>query len=579
VSPDLNLTPIFPWSHHRLLVERAPVRVSRITDLPAEADSEREIWMQMPIRSALTLPVETGGRIRHLIVLNTVHRECEWPDVFVTRLRVFGEILVGALERQEMFAQIRQAEERISLAADSAGAGLWTLDDRTGALWATDRARAIFGYSPDEVIDMERLERSVHPDDWDVVRAAIERSVQTREAIDLEYRIIRSDGSVRWIASSGRPHILPNGAVDCLMGVSIDVSEQRAAQEALRVSEARLASGAELAGLAFYEVHFDQGRAYIDDPFRHLSGLPADREQGLEPLKFWMERLHPDDRRRVMRLREELHDGRHEAIALEYRFLHPLLGERWIEHLARVRVRDCNGRAVSTYGVLRDVTEHRRVEEELRDLSQRLIRAHEEERAMLARELHDDVTQRLAVLAIDVGRVEQTVSNAALGGAMEAIRERLMSLSEDIHSLAYQLHPSVLQELGLVEALRTECERRGRQSSLALTVDLEPLPAGIQTDVALCLFRVAQEALSNVTRHAGAHAASVTLRQMEGGLLLAVHDDGVGFHPNDPGKGRSLGVVSMRERVRLVNGTLDIESAPGKGTTIVAWVPVNGGAP
>jgi signal transduction histidine kinase len=242
-------------------------------------------------------------------------------------------------------------------------------------------------------------------------------------------------------------------------------------------------------------------------------------------------------------------------------------------------VRDCNGRAVSTYGVLRDVTEHRRVEEELRELSQRLIRAHEEERAMLARELHDDVTQRLAVLAIDVGRVEQTVSNAVLGGAMEAIRERLMSLSEDIHSLAYQLHPSVLQELGLVEALRTECERRGHQSSLALTVDLEPLPAGIQTDVALCLFRVAQEALSNVTRHAGAHAASVTLRQMEGGLLLAVHDDGVGFHPNDPGKGRSLGVVSMRERVRLVNGTLDIESAPGKGTTIVAWVPVNGGAP
>ena len=97
-----------------------------------------------------------------------------------------------------------------------------------------------------------------------------------------------------------------------------------------------------------------------------------------------------------------------------------------------------------------------------------------------------------------------------------------MRLSEDIHSLAYQLHPSVLEELGLAEALRAECERRGRQGRLDVSVDLEPLPAGVGKDAALCLFRVAQEALNNVARHAGARAASVTLRQMDGGLLLAV---------------------------------------------------------
>jgi signal transduction histidine kinase len=158
------------------------------------------------------------------------------------------------------------------------------------------------------------------------------------------------------------------------------------------------------------------------------------------------------------------------------------------------------------------------------------------------------------------------------------VREGLVHLSEDVHTLAYQLHPSVLEELGLAEALRAECERRGRQGSLDLSVDLDPLPAVVEPDAALCLFRVAQEALNNVARHAGVREASVTLRPADGGLLLAVSDGGAGFDPENPGKGMRLGLASMRERVRLVRGTLDVDSAPGRGTTIVAWVPTEGGA-
>jgi GAF domain-containing protein len=104
---------MFPWSRHRLLVERTPVRVSRIGDLPPDAQGEREGWRQLPIRSALTLPIETGGVVRHLIALNTVHQEREWPDVFVTRLRVLGEMLVSALDRQAMVDGLREAEERV----------------------------------------------------------------------------------------------------------------------------------------------------------------------------------------------------------------------------------------------------------------------------------------------------------------------------------------------------------------------------------------------------------------------------------------------------------------------------------
>lgn len=350
------------------------------------------------------------------------------------------------------------------------------------------------------------------------------------------------------------------------------------ADQALRESEARLASGADLAGLAFYQVDMHTGIAFFDARLLDLCGVPPDMTHGLQPLEFWLEHVHPDDRPSVIDARQHLHDGRTERISLEYRYRHPVRGELWLRHLGRVSERDATGVAVKGYGVLRDITERKRAEDDLRSLSRRLIRAQEAERAMIARELHDDVTQRLAVLAIDAGRAELAGPGAVQADAIRLVREGLIRLSEDIHSLAYQLHPSVLEELGLAEALRTECERQGRHSGVALSLNLEPLPPVVERDVALCLYRVAQEALNNVIHHARARKATVILRQLDGGLALAVRDDGEGFDPEHPREGRSLGLASMRERLRLVNGTLDIESAPGHGTAIVAWVPVKGDA-
>jgi signal transduction histidine kinase len=344
-------------------------------------------------------------------------------------------------------------------------------------------------------------------------------------------------------------------------------------EQRLQDSLRRLAVGEALAELAFYEVDFEKRSMSLGDRFSDLMGLPPDGDQGLSALEFWIEHLHPDDQPSVLNLREKLHSGEIERLAVEYRFLNPVRGERWIQHLAMVASRDAAGRTVKSYGVFQDITERRRAEDGLRDLSRRLMRAHEAERALLARELHDDVTQRLAVLAIEVGRAELEVRDDSQAVAMRSIREGLVRLSEDVHSLAYQLHPSVLEELGLVEALRTECERL--QSRVEVTMDLDPSCAAVRNDAALCLFRVAQEAMNNVARHAGTRAASITLKLMDGGLLLAVRDNGVGFDPSSPAKGRSLGLASMRERVRLVNGTLDVETSPGQGTSIIAWVPLD----
>jgi PAS domain S-box-containing protein len=452
VAPGANLARAFTWAARRLLVERLPVRFSSVKEIPSEAAVDRPAREEMGIRSALALPIETEGEVRHLIILQSVREERAWPDVLALRLRALAELMVGALDRKALVAGLREAE-------------------------------------------------------------------------------------------------------------------------------ARLASGAEIAGLAYYELDYERGVAYVDDRFNDLCGIPPERRQGLQPLEHWLEHLHPEDRPRVQGARQQLHDGRLEKVSLEYRYLHPDRGLTWIHHLAGVARRDASGRAVGTYGVFRDITERKQAEDERSDLSRRLIRAQEDERALLARELHDDVTQRLAVLAIDVGCEELAAADVAQAEKLRAVREGLARLSEDVHALAYQLHPSVLEELGLVEAIRTAGERFGRRGVVALSADLAPVPAGLEKDAALCLFRVTQEALNNVARHARARSVSVTLRQQDGGLQLAVQDDGVGFDPARPEARRRLGLASMRERVRLLNGTFELESAPGRGTAVRAWVPGGAGLP
>ena len=156
------------------------------------------------------------------------------------------------------------------------------------------------------------------------------------------------------------------------------------------------------------------------------------------------------------------------------------------------------------------------------------------------------------------------------------MREGLVRLSEDVHALSYRLHPSILEDLGFVEALKVECERHSRACSVRLEADPRDIPAGLPRDVSLCLFRIVQEALRNVARHAHASRVEVRLRRRDGGLQVVVKDDGTGFDPTQHRARMSLGHASMRQRAFFLGGTVDIDSSLGQGTEIVAWVPLKG---
>lgn len=217
----------------------------------------------------------------------------------------------------------------------------------------------------------------------------------------------------------------------------------------------------------------------------------------------------------------------------------------------------------------------RRAEHEAEGLAGRLVTAHEDERRRLARELHDDVTQRLAGLAIEAAELESGEKGTVKGESAHAIREGLVELGEDVHALSYRLHPSVIEDLGLVEALRIECDRVAQQGPLRVSFDCRDMPKRLPADAALCLFRVAQEAMRNVERHAQANNVDVSIVGKDGGIALAVRDNGTGFDPLRTAKRASLGLASMRERVRILGGRIHIESGHGRGTAVSAWLPLH----
>jgi len=225
-----------------------------------------------------------------------------------------------------------------------------------------------------------------------------------------------------------------------------------------------------------------------------------------------------------------------------------------------------------------NVTRHKQAEEALRSLGGQLIKGQEDERRRVARELHDDLNQRLAILSLELDQLglRMPKDREDLSVSVRTLRVRAQEISSEIHRLSHQLHPGKLDHLGLAACIRTLCEEVSEHHQIEIDFSLSGFPAVLSPDVSLCVYRVAQESLHNITKHSGARTAQVALRKTTKAIHLRVLDTGCGFDAASNGTG--LGLMSMKERLNLVGGTITIRSRSMMGTQIDVQVPFEASA-
>ena len=392
VSGALNLAEYYPWCRHRLVAEHQPVIVSRMADLPPEAALDRASWDQLGTRSNLTVPILVRSGVRHLIVIHTVVEERDWSPEYVPRMRLLGEVLVNALERKQAFDALRVSEARLDRAAASAGSGCWELDMTAGTIWVTDVTRRLYGLTSDEPVTYERFIDMVHPDDREMVDGRLRAALKGDELFDEQYRIVREDGSVRWMHGTGRAD-----GPRRLLGVSVDVTDRIEAEREAREQSERVAAAVDAAELGFSEWSIGSDRIFLDPRMRDLLGI--DRGD-CQPQELWLSRVHEDDREALAEERRRLRTGEIRRFAIEYRYEHPHRGWIWLRHTSRRLEGDPKRGGPHFVGAVLDITGHRQREEALRSALEevsRLRHQYQRENVYLRQESRDRLGSALVI--------------------------------------------------------------------------------------------------------------------------------------------------------------------------------------
>lgn len=219
-----------------------------------------------------------------------------------------------------------------------------------------------------------------------------------------------------------------------------------------------------------------------------------------------------------------------------------------------------------------DITDRKQMEEAISGMSRKLIESQEQERSRIGRELHDDINQRLAMLAVELEQLQDNPSQVA--SRVQELRKETIEISNDVQALSHELHSSKLEYLGAIKGMKSWCREFGERQGIQIEFKSSEVQSSVAPEIGLCLFRVLQEALHNASKHSGAGRVEVLLREDPGEIHLVIRDSGRGFDSETAMQGRGLGLVSMRERVRLVNGTIAVESMVDGGTTIHVRVPL-----
>lgn len=541
----------------------------------------RDFLQSYGLRAAWSTPIQAaGGSVVGTFAL--YYREPHTPAPGEQELVAVATSLAGiAIERRRAEEQLRVGEERLRLVGKATHDAVWDWHLVAGTLWWGDGARALLGTALDELeVGIESWTSRIHSEDRDRVVAGIHAVIESggRSWSD-EYRFQRGDGSFADIFDRGYVIRDEAGRPVRMVGSMMDVTERARAHQALAHRERQFREAQRVARVGSWEVDLAQQSVHWSDEMYRMYGLNPDE---FRPTSDSITALvTPADRPMMAKAYERCTKERR-PFAYDLR-IHHCDGQIRILHCRGHPVVDADGVVLRVLGTAQDVTDRRQTEERLRE-SQRRLRALtarreailEEERARISREIHDELGQILTASKLDVAWVRDS-----LPAAPDEIRTRLADLAsrldatvKTVRRITTELRPVVLDQLGLAPAVewlaRDFAHRTGLACSVRANLEAHVLPRETST----ALFRILQEALTNVARHAGAGAVRVELWAVDHTVCLAVSDDGRGISGDEVSRADGLGIMGMRERAILLGGALELSPIQPSGTRLSVWAPI-----
>ena len=494
-------------------------------------------------------------------------------------------------ERKRAEGALRESEARFRLAAQAGKMYAYEWNVATDLVVRSEEHDNVLGFSDRaKQLTRQQLLARVHPDDRAVFIGSVDQLTSQNPTTHIGYRVLRPDGSMVWLEKSARAFFDEQGRMLRVIGMVADITERKRAEAALRESDERervkakeLETVLDTAPVAIYIA--------TDTECRHITANRLGYELLNLQIGANVSKSAPEDERpkfRIMRDGVEIPPNElpmQRAAATgnptPATLMSVVFGDGSERHLlfSAAPLFGPHGKPRGAVGTTLDVTERKLAEAALASVSRRLIEAQEKERTRIARELHDDIGQRLAILAIELERLHQNPPNLPEARSrLGELQKQTSEIATDIQSLSHELHSSRLEYLGITAAMRGFCKEFGEQQKVQVDFKARDLPSPLSPDISLCLFRVLQEALHNSAKHSGVRHIEVRLWGTWDKIHLTVKDSGAGFDLEAAREGRGLGLISMEERLKLLNGTFLIDSQPEKGTIIHVSVPLGSGS-
>lgn len=473
-------------------------------------------------------------------------------------------------------AEVRDEKALLVLFIREVPAAVAMFDRSMHYLQASDRWCENLGIKREQAIGHSHYELFPNiPERW---RAIHHRCLEGQSQVSEDDLWERDDGQAMWVRWEIRPWGLQDGRPQGLLAYMDDVTERRKMERALRESEATTRTLLDTASQAIVAVDRSGQVVMMNRMAEMMFGYTRQELDGNPVESLMPERFRESHRGHRARFMENP-EPRSIGLGMDLVGLRKS-GEEFPIEVSLSAVPSMSGMLAVSF--VSDITVRKAAERKLREnetklhqLAGNLLSAQEEERSTLARELHDDITQRLAFLSMELGRVPGELPGPAQEH-LRSLREQIRRLSTEVHRLSRGLHPSVIADFGLSAALEEFCEDFQRARGVSVVFESPRTEPRIDAMSATCLFRIAQESMNNAAEHGHAPRICVSLAEEDGWVELRVRDEGIGFSTDSPGGKGGLGLISMQERIRHVKGSLTLSSEPGKGALVIASVPVSG---